>query len=71
MYSGFGSKVTVLQDGEQLIPREDRDIASAVQEILENRGVEFKLGAAVHRVVSGTDKASVEITYGGETLTRG
>ena len=68
MYSGFGSKVTVLQDGEQLIPREDRDIAFAVQEILENRGVEFKLGAAVHRVVSGTDKASVEITYGGETL---
>lgn len=68
MYSGFGSKVTVLQDGAQLIPREDRDIASAVQAILENRGVEFKLGAAVHKVVSETDKASVEITYGGETL---
>ncbi|MEG0918931.1 MAG: FAD-dependent oxidoreductase [Anaerovoracaceae bacterium] len=44
MYSNFGSQVTVLQDGERLIPREDQDIADEVQKVLEAKGVKFILG---------------------------
>lgn len=55
MYSGFGSQVTVLQDGETFLPKEDRDIAQQIQTILEARGVEFQLGAQIERIETGPD----------------
>ena len=45
MYRRFGSRVTVVQRGDQLIAREDPDVSQAVKEILENEGVEIRLGA--------------------------
>lgn len=53
MYSGFGSKVTVLQDGETFLPKEDEDIAAQIKTILEARGVEFLLGARIQAVEQG------------------
>lgn len=66
MYSGFGSEVTVLQDGETLIPREDRDVAQAIQEALEARGVAFKLGAEIHRVAKADGFARVDLNWQGK-----
>jgi len=45
MYRRFGSQVTVVEMSERLIPREDDDIASSVQDILESEGVRFELAA--------------------------
>ena len=45
MYRRFGSRVTVVQRGERLIEREDPDVSEAVREILENEGVDIRLGA--------------------------
>ena len=42
MFASFGTQVTVLEKGPQVLPREDRDIAAAVQGILEKKGVQFK-----------------------------
>lgn len=53
MYSGFGSKVTVLQDGEQFLPKEDEDIAGEIQKQLEDRGIEFHLGATIKKIEDG------------------
>ena len=50
MYASFGSKVTVLEGFAELIPREDRDIAAAVREALEKKGIEFRMGARVESV---------------------
>ncbi len=50
MYASFGSKVTVLEGYSQLIAREDRDIAAAVQEALERKGIVFQLNASVQQV---------------------
>jgi pyruvate/2-oxoglutarate dehydrogenase complex dihydrolipoamide dehydrogenase (E3) component len=47
MYATFGSQVTVVQDAPTLVPREDRDIAAALQQVLEQKGVRFVLGAAI------------------------
>lgn len=66
MYSGFGSEVTVLQDGELLIPREDRDVADAIQKALEDRGVTFKLGAKIHAVEQADGYARVKLTWNQE-----
>ena len=47
MYASFGSKVTVLEGGNKFIAREDRDIADAVKETLEKKGIEIRLNARV------------------------
>ena len=41
MYASFGSKVTILQDSGIFLPREDRDVADKIQELLEAQGVEI------------------------------
>ncbi len=46
MYRRFGSRVTIVQRGGRLIPRDDEDVSAAVKEILENEGVEVHLNAA-------------------------
>ena len=48
MYASFGSRVTVLEGFPELIPREDRDIAAGVREVLEKQGVEFRLNVRVN-----------------------
>ncbi len=40
MFRRFGSRVTVVQRGAQLLPLEDEDVATAVTKILEEDGVE-------------------------------
>lgn len=50
MYASFGSRVTVLEGYSELIPREDRDIAASVQEVLERKGIVFRLNARVQSI---------------------
>ena len=45
MFRRFGSQVTVIQRGAQLLPQEDEDIAGAVLEILREDGVDVVLEA--------------------------
>lgn len=65
MYSGFGSEVTVLQDEQVLIGREDRDIADAIQKVLEEKGVTFRLGAKIHQISEEGGHAKVSFTWNG------
>lgn len=53
MYSAFGSQVTVLQDGEIFLPKEDQDIAMQIKSILEANGIEFRLGVSIERIEKG------------------
>ncbi|MFQ5740933.1 MAG: FAD-containing oxidoreductase [Acidobacteriota bacterium] len=39
MYRRFGSEVTIIQRGPRLASREDEDVSTAIQEILENEGI--------------------------------
>jgi pyruvate/2-oxoglutarate dehydrogenase complex dihydrolipoamide dehydrogenase (E3) component len=45
MYRRFGSRVTVIEQGERLISREDPDISDAIRKILEQEGIEIRLNA--------------------------
>ena len=64
MYAGFGSKVTVLESGDVFIPREDRDIADAVKEVLEKRGITIRLNAKVESIGQKDEKAIVRLHAG-------
>lgn len=46
----FGSRVTIVQRGPQLLPREDPEVAEAVKAIFEQDGIEIVLDADAHAV---------------------
>jgi pyruvate/2-oxoglutarate dehydrogenase complex dihydrolipoamide dehydrogenase (E3) component len=57
----FGSRVTVLERGPQLLPREDRDVAAALLEFLHLDGVDVRLNVEVTRV-EGSSGSSVVLS---------
>ena len=70
IYTNFGSRVTVIQDGEEFLPREDRDIADAVAESLKERGVRLLLSTKINSVRNEEAETvvSVETPEGGEKI---
>jgi pyruvate/2-oxoglutarate dehydrogenase complex dihydrolipoamide dehydrogenase (E3) component len=50
MFAKFGSHVTVIQDGPDFIPREDREIAAAVLAEMQKQGIDFVFSAAVKQI---------------------
>ena len=45
MYRRFGCPVTVVHRGDRLVNREDPDVSEAIKDILENEGIDVRLGA--------------------------
>lgn len=54
LYANFGSKVTVVQDGDVFLPREDADIAKSIQDVLAAKGVAIITGATATEIKEGT-----------------
>ena len=50
MFRRFGSEITVVERGPRLVSREDEDVSSAIQAILEAEGIAIHLGAKVTSV---------------------
>ncbi len=50
MYSHVGTKVTVLQRSERIIPEEEPEISDALRQYLEEEGIKIKTGVQVKRV---------------------
>ena len=54
-YRRFGSEVTVVQRGDQVLPKEDKDVVDCLSSILQDEGI---------RLLTGTTVESVEGTNG-------
>ena len=66
MYRRFGSRVTVVEQGDRLIAREDEDVSATLQQILEEEGIAVRLGATcigLRRTPQGS-AVSVDCTEG-------
>jgi pyruvate/2-oxoglutarate dehydrogenase complex dihydrolipoamide dehydrogenase (E3) component len=50
MFRRFGSQVTIIEHGQQVLEREDDDVCEALQTALTNEGIEFIMEAEVHHV---------------------
>ncbi len=61
MYRRFGSRVTVIEKGAQLMRREDDDVTAAVREILEKDGVEFCLNVECIAVEKRGEGVAVQL----------
>lgn len=59
IFAGFGSEVILLEGGDTFMPREDRDIAKSVKEVLEKKGISIRLNANVESVIPEKDVATV------------
>ncbi len=62
MMHRFGSQVTVLGRGGQILSREDGEVAEALANCLQREGIEFQLNAAVEQVRKFSDD-QVEVTF--------
>src|SRR5213594_1349589 len=72
-YRRFGSRVTVIQHGPQLMGREDPDVSDELQRILTDEGIEFLVAAETLHVHgrSGKDVTLVVRTPSGEHTIEG
>jgi pyruvate/2-oxoglutarate dehydrogenase complex dihydrolipoamide dehydrogenase (E3) component len=49
-YRRFGSRVTVVEHGPQLLPHEDPDVADAISQLLVDEGIDVMVGTSALRV---------------------
>jgi len=66
MYANFGSHVTVVQDGAQFLPREDSEIADAVEKSLEDRGIEILKSTKILKAEDRGGQAVMTVEIAGE-----
>jgi pyruvate/2-oxoglutarate dehydrogenase complex dihydrolipoamide dehydrogenase (E3) component len=72
-YRRFGSSVTVIEHGPQLMTREDPDVSEGLQRILMDEGIRFLVGTEIVRVHgrSGKEVSLVVRTISGEQKIEG
>lgn len=70
MFRRYGSRVTVVHQGPQIVPREDPEISAELQKALEAEGVEFVLNAQTQEVrrSSGAITLSCKLAAGSTVL---
>jgi pyruvate/2-oxoglutarate dehydrogenase complex dihydrolipoamide dehydrogenase (E3) component len=69
MFRRFGSRVTVIHRGSQLLAREDADVAEELRKALEADGVEFRMNSNPTRVEKQQSRIVVTIAAGEKTET--
>jgi pyruvate/2-oxoglutarate dehydrogenase complex dihydrolipoamide dehydrogenase (E3) component len=67
MFRRFGSRVTIVQSGPQLLTREDADVASAVAQILQQDGVTVLLNAKATGVTKTGAQIHLTVRVGEES----
>jgi pyruvate/2-oxoglutarate dehydrogenase complex dihydrolipoamide dehydrogenase (E3) component len=72
-YSRFGSRVTIIEPGAQIMGREDADVAEEMDRVLSGEGIEILLGAQPLRVdgVSGQSVSVGVRTKSGDRMITG
>jgi pyruvate/2-oxoglutarate dehydrogenase complex dihydrolipoamide dehydrogenase (E3) component len=69
MFRRFGSRVTIVQRGDQILPREDADVAQALQQALVGEGVRFVMNATTTRVEKQEAGVALIMQVNGSTET--
>lgn len=70
LFRRLGAEVTIVHRGEQLMSREDPDIAAEMRKILEDDGIRMLLNATTRSVAgsAGTIRLAVEVDGGTESI---
>ncbi|HEV7368976.1 dihydrolipoyl dehydrogenase [Arenibaculum sp.] len=65
-YAALGSKVTVVEVLERILPAEDEEISAFARKQFEKRGLRIVTGAKVGKLAKGPDNVTVTIEAGGK-----
>jgi pyruvate/2-oxoglutarate dehydrogenase complex dihydrolipoamide dehydrogenase (E3) component len=65
MFRRYGSQVTIIERGEQLLAREDSDVAEEVCKILREDGIDVRLQARASRVETN-EQGQIQLTVSGD-----
>jgi pyruvate/2-oxoglutarate dehydrogenase complex dihydrolipoamide dehydrogenase (E3) component len=71
MFRRFGSRVTVVQRGPRLVPREDGDVAEAIAEMLAQEGIDVRLEAECVAVARRGERIAMRVRCDGEQEVEG
>jgi dihydrolipoamide dehydrogenase len=70
VYAAFGTKVTIIEALDRILPLEDRDCSAVVEKSYRKRGMEVFTGARLEKADIGKDGAKLTVkTAKGETRT--
>ena len=69
MFRRFGSRVTIIQNSGQIVPREDPEVAAELRRALESEGIRFLLGASTTKAAKAGDSVVATIEQCGSTST--
>ncbi|HTU51322.1 MAG TPA: mercuric reductase [Acidobacteriaceae bacterium] len=69
MFRRFGSRVTIVQAGAELLSHEDTDIVDEVTKILREDGIDILLNAKTQRIRGDKNKITLEIQLGNDRQT--
>jgi pyruvate/2-oxoglutarate dehydrogenase complex dihydrolipoamide dehydrogenase (E3) component len=64
IFQRLGSGVTLIQRGDQIMPKEDGDVAEAIQEFLEDEGVDVLCEAKVSAVTKSESGITLKLDSG-------
>ena len=67
LYRRMGSNVTVIGSAERVAPHEDEEVSDGLRSILEDEGVEFRLGSRAEKVERAEDGIRITLN-GGESV---
>ena len=70
MFSHFGTRVIVLEAMDQILPREEPEVANELQRCLEEEGIEFRVGITVDKVEERSGQKVVTIRSGSGAVRR-
>lgn len=67
MFANFGSTVTVIEHGSQIMPREDKEVVEHAVADLEAKGITFVTDADIHEFKNDDSRTIVETSKGAFT----
>jgi len=70
MFAHFGTRVTVLEAMDRILPREEPEVSIELQRCFEEEGIQFHLGVTVDRVEERDGKKVVTIRSGSGAVRR-
>ncbi len=66
MFARFGTKVTVLQNKERILPREEPEVSEALHKLLQKEGIQIYLNASVKEASQKGSSKEVKVLMNGK-----
>jgi pyruvate/2-oxoglutarate dehydrogenase complex dihydrolipoamide dehydrogenase (E3) component len=66
MFKRFGSEVTIIEQGERLISREDEEISNEIKNILENENINILLSTKLTSLENSGEQISISLNQNGK-----